>query len=144
MTQCTNCKFWTTRNVTQYTDGSVVVNFESPDGRGVCSVLGQLTDHDFGCNKFVTGTEHEFVSEVKEGAPWQHSHAGPCPDCSGAGSSEGVGAGCRRCVGTGKVRHYDDGHVGEERTRKHPMELDQPVEENPSYHVVQPRKPDVL
>jgi predicted amidophosphoribosyltransferase len=45
---------------------------------------------------------------------------GPCPNCTGKGN-QGDGA-CDRCTGTGNVRYYEDGFVGEERSRMHPKE----------------------
>jgi len=144
MTHCAECKKWTTKHVVRYGDGSEIAVFEAPVARGMCSHLAQATSENFGCIFFEAGDSHVVVVAEKKGAPWQHSHAGPCLDCKGAGSSPEAGAGCYRCVGTGKVRYYDDGYIGEERTRKHPMEVEHPTKDNPSYHVVQPRKPDVL
>ena len=116
---CADCKHWITGQSTTYGDGSVVSNFKSPDGKGQCQQLKQETDASFGCIHFEPGTQH-VITQRKNGAPWQHSHAGPCPDCRGVGSSSD--ASCYRCAGTGLVRHYDDGYIGEERTRLHPKE----------------------
>ena len=46
---------------------------------------------------------------------------GPCPDCTDSPGCQN-GRGCHRCAGTGNVRFYDDGYIGEERTRLHPKE----------------------
>jgi len=134
MTHCADCKNWTTRIVTRYTDGSEIIHYEGATEEmpylGRCSALDDLeTKWTFGCNEFTEGSDHTKVLKTKEGSPWQHSHAGPCPDCKGAGSSEDAGAGCYRCVGTGKVRYYDDGFIGEERTRKHPKELEHVIDQ---------------
>jgi hypothetical protein len=118
MDKCDSCANWTTRRVTRYGDGSEVVNWRAPGNRGRCSVLDVDTQPTFGCVEHAPGDEH-VVGVWKNGAPWQHWIVGSCPDCGGAGSG---GAVCSRCAGTGKVRHYDDGHVGEEQTRLHPRE----------------------
>lgn len=120
--RCDGCAKWTVRRETLYEDQSRIVNYQAPEGKGHCEILNLDTAPAFGCAEFVDapGFAHVYV-EQKSGAPWQHSRAGPCPDCSGRGSPEG-GLGCHRCAGTGKVRHYDDGYVGEERTRLHPKE----------------------
>lgn len=117
--RCDSCVRWKTAEKTIYGDGSIVVNQQAPEGKGHCLQLDIDTAPEFGCTSFAEGDAHEIVHR-KEGAPWQHSHAGPCPDCTGNGNA-GDGA-CHRCAGTGKVRHYDDGYVGEERTRLHPRE----------------------
>ena len=124
---CGDCNNWTVARVTKYGDGSEVVNWRAPEGEGGCSVLKTNTAADFGCTKFaplatsaivVPGSRH-VVRDWKNGAPWQHHVVGPCPDCKGRGSDGGP---CHRCAGTGKVRYYDDGFIGEEQTRLHPKE----------------------
>ena len=136
MSTCNECKNWTTRRVTDYGSGDRITNWAAPDGKGACSELKIETDAEFGCNKFApfdggaiattSGTmpalNPHWVRNWKNGAPWMHSQAGPCPDCRGKGSDHGT---CMRCVGTGKVRYYDDGFIGEERTRLHPKEKEQ-------------------
>jgi hypothetical protein len=122
--RCSECKHWLLEERTIYGDGTVmVIKLIPSDGivRGKCRALNMDTVADFGCNRFVAGTlaDQEIVTH-KEGAPWQNSHAGPCPDCNGKGNS-GDGA-CHRCAGTSKVRYYDDGYIGEEQTREHPKE----------------------
>lgn len=117
--RCDGCARWITGRNTVYDDGSTVDNFNAPDGKGFCEKLLIETVPDFGCTAFSEGTAHIVVSR-KVGAPWQHWTMGPCPDCGGKGNAGD--SGCHRCTGTGKVRHYDDGHVGEERTRMHPKE----------------------
>lgn len=114
---CSGCKNWLLSRENHYEDGSVITTYKAPDGKGNCLVLKVDTDPDFGCMAFASGDHVQIVN--KSGAPWIHHYVGPCPDCSGRGSNEGA---CGRCAGTGKVRYYDDGYVGEERTREHPME----------------------
>lgn len=115
--RCDSCAKWTIQRKTVYEDGSEVVIYAAPEGKGHCEFLNLEQPADFGCNAFVEGSVHVHVS-TKTGAPWQHSHSGPCPDCAAVGHS----AGCKRCAGTGKVRHYDDGYIGDEQTRIHPKE----------------------
>lgn len=112
---CSGCAHWLVEQSTSYQDGSVVVAYKAPDGMGRCNVLDVETAAAFGCNQFAAGGPLVETTS-KAGAPWMHSVAGPCPDCGG------LGLGCVRCAGTGKVRHYEDGHVGEEQTRLHPKE----------------------
>lgn len=126
---CDACKNWTVRRTTRYGDGTEVTTWQAPEGKGRCSILGIDTPKEFGCTAFdgypvgsitVQGIRHVEQS-WKNGAPWQHHVTGPCPDCKGKGSDAGP---CNRCAGTGKVRYYDDGFIGEEQTRLHPKELE--------------------
>jgi RecJ-like exonuclease len=117
---CANCAKWTTERKDVYEDGSEIVRQKCADGKGHCGELQIGTPATFGCNAFAAGDVHVAITR-KSGAPWQHFVMIPCPDCQGRGSNEGVD---HRCAGTGKVRLYDDGHIGEERTRKHPKELE--------------------
>jgi hypothetical protein len=118
--ECLNCLHWLTLRVTDYEDGTRITNFKSPDGKGHCGILNFDTDADFGCNKFVEGHEHIEIMAKKTGSPWHHSHYITCPDCKGAGVIND--GGCGRCARTGRCLLYDDGHVGEESTRRHPNE----------------------
>lgn len=117
MTSCSDCMLWITRRATRYDDGTEIDRFVAPTGRGACSILGIETAGDFGCNKYVEGLIHLEI-ERKTGAPWQHFRMIPCPDCGGKGD----GGRGHRCAGTGLVRLYDDGYVGDEQTRMHPKE----------------------
>lgn len=119
--KCSDCRLWLTKRVTDYEDGSRVINFESPDGQGQCEVLNINTVADFGCNRFEEGHDHIEVMGKKSGSPWHHSHYEACPDCKGTGLIDD-GA-CRRCARTGRVLFYDDGYIGEEQTRRHPNEV---------------------
>ena len=114
--KCSNCRKWLIQRVTDYADGSRIINFKTPDGVGHCEHLKVDTVESFGCNEFVEGHEHVQIMGQKSGSPWHHSHYGVCPDCSG------VGWKCQRCAGTGKVLYYDDGYIGEEQHRRHPNE----------------------
>lgn len=118
---CATCALWIVARVVAYEDGSVIEKWKAPPGKGRCELLGVDVPGEFGCNQHKAGEAHE-VEERKDGAPWQHWTMIPCPDCSGAGSSNDRPD--DRCAGTGKVRLYDDGHVGDERTRVHPKELE--------------------
>lgn len=124
---CKDCGHWLTRHLTSYDDGSVIEKRLAPEGKGHCGALNMDTEPEFGCVRFEPGDAHEITGH-KVGAPWQHWEMGPCPDCNGVGSkwSDPANvAACRRCAGTAQVRYYDDGHIGEERTRLHPKEKEQ-------------------
>lgn len=114
--ECANCRKWLTQRVTDYEDGTRIVNLQTAPGQGLCEVLKHETSADFGCNRYAEGHEHVEIMGTKAGSPWHHSEWGTCPDCSG------LGYGCRRCAGTGRVLYYDDGYIGEEQTRRHPNE----------------------
>lgn len=128
--KCADCRLWLIQRVTDYEDGSRIINFKSRDGFGLCERLGVETEPDFGCNKFEEGNGHIEVMGKKIGSPWQHSHWGPCPECNGTvdeneqwTSHPTNGGMCGRCAATGRVLYYDDGYIGEEKTRRHPNEL---------------------
>lgn len=131
MTTCSSCERWLTTRKTIYDDGSEVVNFHAADGKGLCGHLGLEMPAAFGCILYGLRSGMPVEISRKDGAPWQHSASGPCPDCSGKGNPNAGAApeenevssrSCHRCAGTGMVRHYDDGYIGEERTRLHPKE----------------------
>jgi|SRR5882672_4712510 len=124
---CETCGHWVVRRKTVYGDGTEIVTWDAPASKGRCEVLDIDTVAAFGCTSHEAG-DHVVVTR-KDGAPWQHWRTGPCPDCGGNGTiTHGVSGGslnysvCGRCVGTGSVRHHDDGHVGENRHRRHPKE----------------------
>lgn len=117
MTQaCEHCLHWLVAKQTTYDDGEVVTNFRSPEGKGQCQKLNIETEAGFGCNKFMEDGWDHTERHAKAGCAWQHWQIKACPDC------KGYGLGCHRCAGTGKVRHYDDGFIGEEQTRLHPKQ----------------------
>jgi hypothetical protein len=116
---CSTCAHWITTRKTVYGDGSEVVTYQCPDGKGRCEKLEIDTPAEFGCAVFVEGQNPVRISE-KPGAPWQFWEMVPCPVCAQKGLPPD-GAKCQ-CAGTGKVRRYDDGFIGDERTRLHPKE----------------------
>jgi uncharacterized protein (UPF0212 family) len=117
MSKCEGCVHWIIARKTVYGDGAEIVRWSAPSGKGHCNSLGIEVTADFGCNRFLEGDEH-VEKTVKAGSPWQHFTMIACPDCGGKGD----GGRGHRCAGTGLVRLYDDGHVGDEQTRRHPKE----------------------
>lgn len=109
------------RRETRYGNGEVIINWTAPANKGKCEVLNTETASDFGCNKYADGGPFVMVN-TKEGAPWHHWVFGPCPTCQGLGVAGTGGAIDGQCCGTGRVRHYDDGYVGENKTCMHPKE----------------------
>lgn len=119
--RCADCENWLLEHRTVYGDRSLIIKALAAEGKGHCLILKQDTTPEFGCTHFRPGDTHH--TEVrKDGAPWQNFDMVACPDCRGAGCTV-QGPACHRCAGTGKVRSYDDGYVGEEQTRLHPEEL---------------------
>lgn len=140
---CSDCQHWITRRLRRYADGTVVNTFESTPGRGRCDILGIDTEPSFSCVKFVAHQGDSVRREEVIGAPWQYWKMGKCPDCEGLGSRND--SRCYRCQGIGQVRFYDDGYIGEERTRKHPKEPDDNVATtNPGTVLAPQAKPDVF
>lgn len=114
---CGGCKLWVTKRFRVYDDGQEIAFFQASPGKGFCEYLANETSPDFGCLKFEAGQDHVEIIHIS-GLAWQHFKMGPCPDCAVDA------AGCYRCAGTKLVRYYDDGYVGEERTRLHPIEAE--------------------
>jgi hypothetical protein len=126
--RCDECKHWLVAVDVAYEDGTVIDQgkvvigtkvvqlHRHPEGRGQCEKLNMETAREFFCAGFEPQDWDHTEHYEKSGAPWQHWQILTCPDCNG------IGLGCMRCVGTGKVRHYDDGYIGEERTRLHPKQ----------------------
>lgn len=123
MSKCESCQHWTIKRVTTYGDRSIIDNWTAPSGKGHCESLGIETAHDFGCNRFIEDAGDHVAITIKPGAPWHHFKMIPCPDCAGKGD----GARGHRCAGTGLVRLYDDGYIGDEQTRLHPKEKPVPA-----------------
>jgi hypothetical protein len=124
MSKCEGCEHWVVRRETRYGGGDVITNWQAPDGKGACNSLGIETEAAFGCNRFLEDLGWSHVeSSLKDGYPWQHFVMIDCPDCNGKGD----GGRGHRCAGTGKVRLYDDGHLGDEQTRLHPNEKPLPT-----------------
>lgn len=125
---CDNCAHWVIARDTHYSNGEIKHTFTMVKGKGECQKLSMVTDHDFGCNKWDRCEDDHVEITRKDGAPWQHWQMGPCPNCRARGSHGGEGIevsrpACDRCAGTGLVRFYEDGFVGEERTRLHPNDI---------------------
>jgi hypothetical protein len=118
MSTCESCHHWTIKRETMYGDGAIIENWKAEDGKGACESLVIETAHDFGCNRYIEGGGDHVTTARKDGHPWQHFVMIPCPDCGGKGD----GGRGHRCAGTGLVRLYDDGYVGDEQTRLHPNE----------------------
>lgn len=116
---CSDCQKWLLKKTNTYEDGSEITTFTAPAGKGKCLELGIDTPPAFVCSVYVWSDWDNVEYTPKQGAPWQHFVMIPCPDCRGNGSNEQA---CHRCAGTGLVRKYDDGYIGEERTRTHPKE----------------------
>ena len=118
--KCSDCGNWVQQRFNLYTDGTQIVTFSAPEGKGHCEILKVETAPDFGCTSFVAGSHTAVVA--KDGAPWQNWHMGKCPECDGRGSHlVELRPACRRCAGLGKVRHYDDGYVAD-ASWDHPKE----------------------
>jgi hypothetical protein len=141
--QCSTCKAWILRRRKFYGDGTEIFYDQAPEGQGHCEFLNALTAADFGCNKFQPDDNiPAHTATIKlNGAPWQNWHMGPCPDCRGNGNQGGA---CWRCAGTSNVRYYDDGYVGEERTRRHPNEGKAPDPVVDPGTIIQPLPVDVI
>lgn len=119
---CDTCANWTVRRRRLYDNGSEIITYEAPAGKGHCEKLGIETPTEFHCAAYFEGDDH-VVTERRDGAPWDHFEYRPCPDCNGRGSvPEADNTCCQRCMGTARVRFYEDGYVGEEATRLHPEE----------------------
>jgi hypothetical protein len=116
---CSTCAHWVTTRKTVYGDNSEVVTYQCPDGKGRCEKLEIDTPAEFGCSVFVEGQNPVRISE-KPGAPWMHWQMVKCPVCAEKGLVPDA-ARCQ-CAGTGLVRKYDDGFIGDEKTRIHPTE----------------------
>lgn len=120
--RCAACAHWITRRVTVYGDGSHIETFKTPDGKGLCDQLNIETSEAFGCTAFLHGgVGGTHIISTKDGAPWENWHYDRCPDCSGD-AAKPEGGMCIRCAGIGKVRHYDDGFIGNEQDQMHPEE----------------------
>lgn len=129
MSHCNGCKTWTVKRRRVFDDDTEIVLFDVGSGKGFCELLACETNPEFGCNQYQSAPGYDHVvTELVQGAAWQAWKMGQCPDCSGRGCGLEGGA-CWRCAGTGKVRYYADGVVGDERTRKHPIEVERDREE---------------
>lgn len=142
MSTCDKCATWLIKRERVYVgDGTRIQSMTATGDHGLCIPLNMPTSPTFGCNKFTPcadGWDHVEREEIN-GAQWQYFKMINCPDCDGRGSGKGEAAGiCYRCQGLGKVRQYDDGYIGEERTRRHPKE---PVTPPTPQQIVVPASP---
>lgn len=121
---CNTCSHWVLKRRRLYADGTEKVYFWVSGGNGLCTRLQRETGPQFFCADFTDDATFDHVeTENVSSEPWQNWKMGKCPDCDGRGSGLGeIASSCWRCAGTGNVRFYDDGHVGDERTRRHPKE----------------------
>jgi|SRR6516162_2406076 hypothetical protein len=129
MGNCCSCSRWKVARTRIYGNGESFDDWRAELGKGRCTLLAVLTKESFGCNEYCEGAEPVIIEHRPEQQPWHHCWAGTCPDCEGK-ASWGVETSpgfmtttvCGRCCGTGKVRHYGDGYIGEEKTRRHPKQ----------------------
>jgi hypothetical protein len=140
--KCENCDNWTTRKTRVYDDGTEITDFEAEDGKGQCCVINAQTAFDFYCAKFMSATGDHVERQLITGAPWQNFKMIPCPDCNGRGSGINGGV-CQRCMGTANVRQYDDGYIGEEKTRRHPNEPEVAAQVDPGTILAPMEKPSL-
>lgn len=141
---CKTCSHWILKRSRRYADGTEKVHFWVTGGNGLCTRLQRETGPAFFCADFTDdGTFDHIEIENVAGESWQNWKMGKCPDCCGRGCGEGDNASaCYRCAGTGNVRFYDDGFVGDERTRRHPKE---PTQQEIVQEVLKPMpRPNVL
>ncbi len=127
---CADCRYWKRGTLRRYANTERYEDATTEEGspcRAAGPLLGFCTPAEFSCSNYSEfDTEDDQVEVVlNAGEPWQVWRMIPCPDCSGAGSLDSPTPGCYRCVGTGNVRAYDDGYVGDERSREHPREREE-------------------
>ena len=138
---CKDCEKWVVKRRRAYDDGSERITFEAQPGKGFCGFLEMETRPEFGCNQFSARAWDHVETSTISGNPWEYFTMGACPDCQGRGSGL-QGGSCRRCAGTGKVRFYEDGYIGEEQTRRHPKEPEAQVAVNPGTVLAPVDKPN--
>jgi hypothetical protein len=139
---CQSCAHATRTHARRYDNGFEISTYTAPEGKLRCDLLGIEMPPEFGCTYYVEGANPNKIEQVS-GAPWQHWKMGNCPDCAGRGSGIQGGV-CGRCVGTGQVRFYADGYVGEESTRRHPQEPEEEITIDPGRVLAPIPKADVL
>jgi hypothetical protein len=131
--RCSDCKYWFRGTRKQYKNKLPIFIPSADNGNGVCRsggmINGTVVGPTFGCIDFLLSAslvDDQEDSFSYDQEPWQVWEMIPCPDCLGVGSERD--SACHRCVGTGNVRKYADGFVGEERTREHPVEKEMRLE----------------
>lgn len=140
--ECNSCAYWTVKRARIYDDGTEQVDFSAAKDKGHCEQLTIETAFNFGCNRYDGPSDVHVRIERIAGAPWQHFRMDKCPDCGGRGQPHG--GVCGRCQGMGQVRYYDDGYIGEERTRRHPQEPKEKTDVDPGTILAPLAKADVL
>ncbi len=133
MSHCAECACWITDKQLLFANFERLEPLAGP-GKGICrGPLGGLAvGPEFGCVAFIPGDQHIDIQDHRPLEVWEVWEMIPCPDCLGKGtpgevpdhpanSTMGFSAD-NRCAGTGNVRRYGDGHVGDEQTRMHPLE----------------------
>src|SRR5262245_59336094 len=141
--ECNSCRHWVTKRARIYDDGTERVDFGAEPNCGHCEQLAISTAFNFGCNRYDGPCDVHVRIEHIAGAPWQRWHMDKCPDCAGRGSGLQGGV-CGRCSGTGRVRFYADGFIGEEKTRRHPKQPEQKSEIDPGTPWAPIERADVL
>src|SRR5262245_17775020 len=141
--ECNTCAHWIIKRARLYDDGTEQIDFGTESGKGHCEQLAIVTAFNFGCNRYDGPSDVHVRVEHIAGAPWQHWHMDKCPDCAGRGGGANGGV-CHRCTGTGQVRFYADGYIGEERTRRHPKEPEQKTDIDPGTILEPLERADVL
>jgi hypothetical protein len=116
--RCDECDHWLVAKITSYDDGSVVDNYRAPEGNGHCEVHDKDFAAAYFCADFKESGWDHLEKKHKAGAPWQYWVLVKCPECEPVGHS----VGCNRCAGTGQIRLYDDGFLGNNQTLEHPVE----------------------
>lgn len=151
MDACSKCSKWLQKKIKKFDGGSTKVLYSAGTGFGKCSELNMETFSDFSCNRFVLSDWDHFEIIEVPGKDWENWEMGPCPDCQGKGCGPDFiqdnfnnSGPCHRCVGTGKVRYYEDGYIGEERTRQHPKEKVIPPASDPGLVLTPMPKPNVI
>ncbi len=123
---CGTCRHWLRGTRTIFAGSEEWKPAGAGGDEGLCrGPVGKLTTSDFGCLRFAAASspDDQVITVRHDAEPCQVFEVIRCPDCSGGGNSGE--AGCHRCAGTGKVRRYGDGYVGDEQTREHPRARDE-------------------
>jgi hypothetical protein len=133
--KCADCALWLRGRWVVFPSAARFEPAAPGESEGVCRgpLAGRIVEADFGCVGFrqLASPAEQEERVVHAGEPWQVWEMIACPDCGGRGSTAGEppadggevsSSACYRCAGTGNVRRYADGFIGDERTREHPVE----------------------
>jgi hypothetical protein len=136
MNRCRDCAHWSLGTYKVFRSARFDVPLSAAPDEGLCGLgfmYGKLVPAAFGCPEFESAaddSDHWEYLDYSDKEPWEVWDIIPCPECQGVGRSgpepQGAAAtaACRRCAGTGKVRQYGDGIIGDEQTRLHPVEIE--------------------